>query len=198
MECGLKVYRARVNGSPLVMILSWSILSGPCGSSGSTMMFVCMNRCAGRNERLIGAVSRVIGSSFSLISSTLTEGGIGPAPEDPVRVKWGGLYRDSFGSYRSLISRTRSAISAGSSARMKIPFSGKHYSRLEHERTSELNRKKHRIGLNRGFFTLYQRLIEVIPWVRVRVFHHLDADQRADGRASHHIARPMLVVEYAR
>jgi len=78
---------------------------------------------------MIGAVSRVIGSSFSLISSTLTEGGIGPAPDDPVSVMCGGLYRDSLVSYRSLIARTRPAISAGSSARMKIPFSGKHYSR---------------------------------------------------------------------
>jgi hypothetical protein len=80
------------------MILSWSILSGPCGSSGNTMMFVCMNLCAGWNDNVIGAVSLVIGSSFSRISSTLTEGGIGPAPEDPVRVRWGGLYRDSLGS----------------------------------------------------------------------------------------------------
>jgi len=73
-------------------------------------------------------VSLVIGSSFSRISSTLTEGGIGPAPDDPVSVRCGGLYRDSFGSYRSLIARTWLAISLGSSARMNIPFSGKHYS----------------------------------------------------------------------
>jgi len=62
------------------------------------MMLVCMNLCAGWNESVMGAVSRVIGSSFSRISSTLTEGGIGPAPDDPVRVRCGGLYRDSFGS----------------------------------------------------------------------------------------------------
>ena len=80
------------------MILSWSILSGPCGSSGSTMMFVCMNLWGGWNESVMGAVSLVIGSSISRISSTLIEGGIGPAPEDPVRVRWGGLYRDSFRS----------------------------------------------------------------------------------------------------
>jgi hypothetical protein len=92
-------------------------------------MSVCMNLCEGWNERVIGAVSRVIGSNLSRISSTLIEGGIGPAPDDPVSVMCGGLYRESLGSYRSLMARTRSAISAGSSARMKIPFSGKHYSR---------------------------------------------------------------------
>jgi hypothetical protein len=62
------------------------------------MMFVCMNLCGGRNESVIGAVSRVIGSSFSRISSTLIEGGIGPAPDEPVIVRWGGLDRDSFRS----------------------------------------------------------------------------------------------------
>ncbi len=62
------------------------------------MMFVCMNLCGDWNESVMGAVSLVIGSSFSRISSTLTDGGIGPAPEDPVSVRWGGLYRDSFGS----------------------------------------------------------------------------------------------------
>ena len=159
------------------------------------MMFVCMNRWGGRNERVIGAVSRVIGSSFCLISSTPTEGGIGPAPEDPVSVRCGGLYRDSLGSYRSLISRTRSAISAGSSARMKIPFSGKHYSRLN-GRPSEMNGKQNRICLNCGFLPLYQRFIEAIPGVRVRVIHHFEPNERANCRAGHNVARPMLVVVY--
>ncbi len=61
-------------------------------------MFVCMKRCGAPNERVMGAVSRAMGSSVSRISSTLTEGGIGPAPDDPVRVMCGGLYLDSFGS----------------------------------------------------------------------------------------------------
>ena len=62
------------------------------------MMSVCMNLCAGRKESVIGAVSAAIGSSFSRISSTSVDGGIGPAPDDPVSVMWGGLYRASLRS----------------------------------------------------------------------------------------------------
>jgi len=47
---------------------------------------------------VIGGVSLVIGSSFACISSTVTDGGMGPAPDDPARVMCGGRYRDSFAS----------------------------------------------------------------------------------------------------
>ena len=108
------------------------------GWPGRTTLSVWLNPCGGCDGGGIGAVSPTIGASFARISSTLTEGGIGPAPDDPVRVRCGGLYRDSRVSYRSLIARMRSAISAGSSVRMKIPFSGKHYSLSVRPHTSKL------------------------------------------------------------
>ena len=65
---------------------SWRILSGPCGSSGSTTIWVCMNRIGAPSCSLSGSVDEVIGASFSPISATLTEAGIGPTPEEPVIV----------------------------------------------------------------------------------------------------------------
>src|SRR6267142_5051422 len=38
----------------------------------------------------------------------------------------------------------------------------------------------------------------MISWMRMRVLHDLEADNRADGGTGHHVARPMLIVVHAR
>jgi hypothetical protein len=63
---------------------------------GSTRILVCMKSCGGPNDSVIGAVEAVIGCSFARISSMSADGGMGPAPEEPVSVICGGLYRASF------------------------------------------------------------------------------------------------------
>src|SRR4051812_2972578 len=116
---------------------------------GSTRMFVCMNRCAGPKARVIGAVVAAIGSRAFFMSSSATDGGIGPAPEDPVSVRCGGLYFASFGSYRSLIARTCSATSSGNSAKMNIPFSNhRSGARGGRQQRLELYCKQNRVHLD--------------------------------------------------
>lgn len=86
------------------------------------MISVCMKRSGGPNRSDSGAVDDATGASFSSNCEAVNEGGIGPAPEDPVSVTCGALYRARRGSKRSLISRINLPASPPTSAMMKMPL----------------------------------------------------------------------------
>src|SRR5688572_27728338 len=95
--------------------------SGPCGSSGSTMMSVCMKRIGAPSRAAIGAVLSAIGTRASSICSIRTLSGMGPTPDEPVIVTCG---TDVFASRRSIFccaARTISRAVPRSSEMMKKP-----------------------------------------------------------------------------
>ena len=96
-------------GTPLDLIRSWSVRSGPCGSSGRTAMSVCMNRIGAATWSVSGGVVAAIGASAARSSSIVVRPSIGPIPDDPTNVMCGGSIAASLGSYSRWTRATRSA-----------------------------------------------------------------------------------------
>ncbi len=80
-----------------------------------------MNRNGAPNRSDSGEVEEVTAESLSRSSSTGTDPGIGPTPDEPASVTCGALYRASLGSYFSLIPRIFLPASPPISAITKIP-----------------------------------------------------------------------------
>src|SRR5215207_1344046 len=166
---------------------SCSSLNGPCGSSGKTTISVCINRIGAPNCSDSGAVADATAESFSRSSSTGTDPGIGPTPDDPASVRCGALYRASRGSYFSLISRIFLPASPPISAITKIPLSCNLPRHHGHDR-----RECPRI---RDLYARSQKtLIESVVRMRMLITVDLDSRERSNGCARHYIARPMRIV----